>query len=916
MTMLTRTVVENAGILRGIADGLVAACATKAEFAAKVERDPSNMNRAIKVMQTEGLLTEDGDGALIPDLTPLGRSMVAALDRADGGVVQTSAPERWPHNRIRLDPANRKSAERDIPQLAQSIKGAKGVLQPVLLGPVEDDGMRLCKAGHRRWLAVEQLISEGHPLFPAHYGMKWTDREDALEDDEADQAFVAIIENGQRVDMSPVEQARAFARLIEKAGISAREAAQRTGIHERRVQEGQRVLKAARPEDIAAHEADPKKFTWEELRDSVKDLDLDAGQALVMLELADKVDRNPVAVAAGESGEFLHFARVAAQPQPGSAGWALDGRKLIDVYEALGGVFMRPALERAPVERWLDVNGFNGDRPEVLRQAREAFAGPAAAALLANDEGRYLTDWLNVRPLDAPSAAEIGESVKKRNGEVMPAPSAFRRADELDTVAKIVLLELTHAIAHGRGKLVIRPESADGPAEYWRAVPAKDAVGAIPESLRAAGPDQLALVDLFRTAALGAPRLCACLTRSGQAVAAALADGLQSVDLSAEDGDAILNKALTALGATPGQSAYLTPWLNEDWDLGSQSDLVADLAAKDASASEGNSDGKGDDKPALNNRTRLALVELYAKIVDQPVAMEGDDEAAEVGAYWLDATAPALTAAGYVRFVGRPGQRFVGVVTDAGREYLDGEGLLGMGDMIGEGTLDRLRGEAGKAAWPGPGYVTPWLHVETAGAPFEGHHLGDHAQPTPTASEPLSIEREKDDWDASTIQQVDRAIALGAIDGFTAGALACAFAALGYAGPYHTDPDQGGVVLTPRPYEALAVVDVNGQRRHEIADAGARLLAHVLNVTMAKASAEPDACSAAPEDEGVTEALIRSGKLARDLMLHNFEALAGDPLATDTYRQLSEALNRAELAARDAAAKAEAVARPEPAEAA
>jgi ParB family chromosome partitioning protein len=100
-----------------------------------------------------------------------------------------------------------------LEELAASIR-TQGLLQPILVRVV--GGHYELIAGERRWRAVQKL---GLPLIPALV-RRYTD-EQALE--------AALIENLQREDISVVEEALAYKRLIEEFHYSQAEIGQRTG---------------------------------------------------------------------------------------------------------------------------------------------------------------------------------------------------------------------------------------------------------------------------------------------------------------------------------------------------------------------------------------------------------------------------------------------------------------------------------------------------------------------------------------------------------------------------------------------------------------------------------------------------------------------------------------------------------------
>ena len=121
--------------------------------------------------------------------------------------VQLSKIVRNPAQpRTQFDPAT-------IRELAESIR-ERGVLQPVLIRPSGDHYQLV--AGERRFLAAQQA---GFNTIPAIV-RPLTDRESLL---------IALIENVQRENLNPVDEARAYYRLAAEYGLPHEEIAKRVG---------------------------------------------------------------------------------------------------------------------------------------------------------------------------------------------------------------------------------------------------------------------------------------------------------------------------------------------------------------------------------------------------------------------------------------------------------------------------------------------------------------------------------------------------------------------------------------------------------------------------------------------------------------------------------------------------------------
>jgi ParB family chromosome partitioning protein len=116
---------------------------------------------------------------------------------------------------IRPNPYQPRDAfdEETIAKLADSIREV-GLLQPVLVRPA-GDGFELI-AGERRWRAARRV---GLQVLPAL--VRETDDNTALEE--------ALVENLQREDLNPLEEAAAYQQLIEDFSLTHEQVAARVG---------------------------------------------------------------------------------------------------------------------------------------------------------------------------------------------------------------------------------------------------------------------------------------------------------------------------------------------------------------------------------------------------------------------------------------------------------------------------------------------------------------------------------------------------------------------------------------------------------------------------------------------------------------------------------------------------------------
>jgi ParB family transcriptional regulator, chromosome partitioning protein len=171
-----------------------------------------------------------------------------------------------------------------IAELAESIR-TQGIIQPLVVAP-EGDGWAII-AGERRWRAARRAGLEAVPVVIREVA----DDRELLE--------LALVENLQRSDLNPVEEAEAYAALQEKFGLSQEEVATRVGKARTTVTNSLRLLRLP-----------------DEVLDFLREGRLTAGQARPLLALADhdaQITLADRAVREGLSARDLE--RLAAGPQ-------------------------------------------------------------------------------------------------------------------------------------------------------------------------------------------------------------------------------------------------------------------------------------------------------------------------------------------------------------------------------------------------------------------------------------------------------------------------------------------------------------------------------------------------------------------------------------------------------------------------
>jgi ParB family chromosome partitioning protein len=169
----------------------------------------------------------------MPRLKGLGRGLDALLEGGEDATAR-DALHSLAIDRIRAgryQPRTRMD-DASLAELAESIK-AQGVVQPILVRPVEGGRFEIV-AGERRWRAAERAGLKEIP---------------ALVRPVADQAALALalIENIQREDLNPLEEAQGLRRLIEEFGLTHEAAAQAIGRSRSAVTNLLRLTQLAKP---------------------------------------------------------------------------------------------------------------------------------------------------------------------------------------------------------------------------------------------------------------------------------------------------------------------------------------------------------------------------------------------------------------------------------------------------------------------------------------------------------------------------------------------------------------------------------------------------------------------------------------------------------------------------------------------
>jgi ParB family chromosome partitioning protein len=212
--------------------------------------------------------------ALIPDMLQGEGERVPAS--AGGGILSVPLGKVVPN----ADQPRKSFDAESIAELAGSIK-RHGVIQPLV---VEADGAGAYRivAGERRWRAAKVAGLAEVPVIVKEYG-----REKRLE--------VALVENVQREDLNPIDEAEAYRQLMEATGLTQDQVAERVGKSRSTVANALRLL--GLPSDA-----------MEALRSGV----ISAGHARALLSAVNPADRQAVLRRAVDEGISVREAEALA----------------------------------------------------------------------------------------------------------------------------------------------------------------------------------------------------------------------------------------------------------------------------------------------------------------------------------------------------------------------------------------------------------------------------------------------------------------------------------------------------------------------------------------------------------------------------------------------------------------------------
>ncbi|MBE0694297.1 MAG: ParB/RepB/Spo0J family partition protein [Aquamicrobium sp.] len=231
-----------------------------------------------------------------PSRKRLGRGLAALIGEMDKPAQAASAPRVGADSRVPIEfvgpnPRNprRNFPEAELADLAQSIR-EHGIVQPVVVRSAGNGRYEII-AGERRWRAAQRAGLTEIPVI-----IREVDDRVALE--------LAIIENVQRADLNPVEEALGYQQLIDEHNYTQADLGQVIGKSRSHVANTLRLLKL--PDSI---------------RDMLVDGSLSAGHARTLVTAED-----PAALARRIVEEGLSVRQAEALAQEPARGTA-DGSK-------------------------------------------------------------------------------------------------------------------------------------------------------------------------------------------------------------------------------------------------------------------------------------------------------------------------------------------------------------------------------------------------------------------------------------------------------------------------------------------------------------------------------------------------------------------------------------------------------------
>ena len=171
------------------------------------------------------------------DHSRLGRGLAALIgDVGDETPIADSGrkPRRAPIENLQPNPRNprRLFTDGELDELAASIR-ERGIIQPIVVRALKGDNFEII-AGERRWRAAQRAGLHDVPIA-------------VVEANDAQSLEYAIIENVQRTDLNPIEEATGYLALMDDFNRTQEEVAQIVGKSRPHIANTIRLLKLSEP---------------------------------------------------------------------------------------------------------------------------------------------------------------------------------------------------------------------------------------------------------------------------------------------------------------------------------------------------------------------------------------------------------------------------------------------------------------------------------------------------------------------------------------------------------------------------------------------------------------------------------------------------------------------------------------------
>jgi ParB family transcriptional regulator, chromosome partitioning protein len=171
------------------------------------------------------------------DHSRLGRGLAALIGdvgEETSGADTGRKPRRAPIENLRPNPRNprRMFTDAELDELAGSIR-ERGIIQPIVVRALQGDSFEII-AGERRWRAAQRAGLHDVPIA-------------VVEANDAQALEYAIIENVQRTDLNPIEEASGYLALMDDFNRTQEEVAQIVGKSRPHVANTMRLLRLPEP---------------------------------------------------------------------------------------------------------------------------------------------------------------------------------------------------------------------------------------------------------------------------------------------------------------------------------------------------------------------------------------------------------------------------------------------------------------------------------------------------------------------------------------------------------------------------------------------------------------------------------------------------------------------------------------------